>query len=74
MSMPPATSTTTGVFSAPNSAHWPVPMAVHRLQGAAAVNEVLARIFSVMRATDVAQHPERSGCCSAWTCPSSIPW
>ena len=46
---------------APNSAHWPVPMAVHRLEGAQAVNEVLARIFSVMRATDVAQHPERAG-------------
>lgn len=65
MSVPPATSSPTGVLNAPNiapnSAHWPVPMAVHRLQGAAPVNEVLARIFSVMRATDVAQHPERAG-------------
>jgi uncharacterized protein (TIGR02466 family) len=32
--------------------HWPVPMATHRFAHAPEVNEVLARVFSVMRATD----------------------
>jgi uncharacterized protein (TIGR02466 family) len=32
--------------------HWPVPMAVHRFAQAAEVNAVLARVFTVMRATD----------------------
>ncbi len=32
--------------------HWPVPLAVHRFERAAEVNEVLARVFLAMRATD----------------------
>jgi len=32
-------------------AHWPVPMAMHRFAEAAEVNAVLARVFTVMRAT-----------------------
>jgi uncharacterized protein (TIGR02466 family) len=32
--------------------HWPVPMATHLFAQAAEVNDVLARAFSVMRATD----------------------
>jgi uncharacterized protein (TIGR02466 family) len=32
--------------------HWPVPLAVHRFERAAQVNEVLVRVFSAMRATD----------------------
>ena len=35
-------------------AHWPVPMAVHRFAQAEAVNSVLARVFTAMRATDPA--------------------
>jgi uncharacterized protein (TIGR02466 family) len=32
--------------------YWPVPLAVHRFERAAEVNEVLARVFLAMRATD----------------------
>jgi uncharacterized protein (TIGR02466 family) len=32
--------------------HWPVPMATHRFAQAEETNAVLARVFSVMRATD----------------------
>jgi uncharacterized protein (TIGR02466 family) len=32
--------------------HWPVPLAVHRFERAAEINEVLARVFLAMRATD----------------------
>jgi uncharacterized protein (TIGR02466 family) len=32
--------------------HWPVPLAVHQFEGAAEINEVLARVFMAMRATD----------------------
>lgn len=32
--------------------HWPVPLAVHRFERAAAVNPLLARAFAAMRATD----------------------
>lgn len=32
--------------------HWPVPLAVHRFERAAEVNDVLARVFLAMRATD----------------------
>lgn len=45
MKTPPPT---TGTFQA----LWPVPMATHRFSEAAEVNEVLARVFTVMRATD----------------------
>lgn len=38
-------------------AHWPVPMATHRFAQAAEVNQVLARVFTVMRATDPAYQP-----------------
>lgn len=34
--------------------HWPVPMAVHRFDGAADVNPVLARVFGAMRAAHTA--------------------
>ncbi len=39
---------TTGLLQA----HWPVPMATHRFAQAADVNAVLARVFTLMRATD----------------------
>ena len=32
--------------------HWPVPLAVHRFERASEVNDVLARVFTAMRATD----------------------
>lgn len=32
--------------------HWPVPLAVHRFERAAAVNPLLARVFGALRATD----------------------
>jgi len=47
---------TTGTLQA----HWPVPMATHRFSGAAEVNAVLARVFTVMRATDPDYQPGRS--------------
>ena len=40
--------------------HWPVPMAVHRFAQATEVNAVLARVFTVMRATDPAYRPGSS--------------
>ena len=43
----PATATT-GMLQA----HWSVPMATHRFAQAQDVNEVLARVFTVMRAND----------------------
>ena len=39
--------------------HWPVPLAVHRFERAAEVNEVLARVFLAMRATDPQAPPGR---------------
>lgn len=53
MKAPPAT---TGMLQA----HWPVPMATHRFSEAAEVNTVLARVFTVMRATDPDYQPGRS--------------
>ena len=47
---------TTGMLQA----HWPVPMATHRFSEAAEVNAVLARVFTVMRATDPHYQPGRS--------------
>ncbi len=47
------TGTATGLLQA----HWPVPMATHRFAEAAEVNEVLARVFTVMRATDPDSQP-----------------
>jgi uncharacterized protein (TIGR02466 family) len=41
-------------------AHWPVPMATHRFAEAAEVNDVLARVFTVMRATDPGYQPGSS--------------
>ena len=41
-------------------AHWPVPMATHRFSQATDVNEVLARAFTVMRATDPHHKPGSS--------------
>lgn len=41
--------------------HWPVPLAVHRFTRAHEINETLARVFSVMRATDNVANPEVSG-------------
>lgn len=32
--------------------HWPVPLALHRYEQAEQINAVLARVFSVLRATD----------------------
>jgi uncharacterized protein (TIGR02466 family) len=49
-------SATTGMLQA----HWPVPMATHRFSEAAEVNAVLARVFTVMRATDPHYQPGRS--------------
>jgi uncharacterized protein (TIGR02466 family) len=46
------------VSAAPSTApgalqqHWPVPLAMHRFERGREVNEVLARVFSAMRATD----------------------
>lgn len=34
--------------------HWPVPLAVHRFERGRQVNAVLARVFTAMRATDLA--------------------
>ena len=41
-------------------AHWPVPLATHRFAQAAEVNDVLARVFTVMRATDPNHTPGSS--------------
>ena len=41
-------------------AHWPVPMATHHFAHAAEVNEVLARVFTAMRATDPNHMPGSS--------------
>ncbi len=52
-------ATATGASSATGllQAHWPVPMATHRFAEAAEVNAVLARVFTVMRATDPGHQP-----------------
>lgn len=50
------TTTATGMLQA----HWPVPMATHRFAEADAVNDVLARVFAVMRATDPHHKPGSS--------------
>jgi uncharacterized protein (TIGR02466 family) len=41
-------------------AHWPVPLATHHFAQAAEVNDVLARVFTVMRATDPKHTPGSS--------------
>jgi uncharacterized protein (TIGR02466 family) len=41
-------------------AHWPVPLATHHFAQAAEVNDVLARVFTVMRATDPNHKPGSS--------------
>ena len=48
-----ATNNATGLLQA----HWPVPLATHHFAQAAEVNAVLARVFSVMRATDPDHKP-----------------
>lgn len=53
---PPATAAMTGTLQE----RWPVPMATHRFAQAAEVNEVLARVFTVMRATDPDYRPGSS--------------
>ena len=54
--LPAMTGATTGMLQA----HWPVPMATHRFAQAAEVNAVLARVFTVMRATDPDYQPGSS--------------
>ena len=39
---------------APIQRHWPVPISLHRLEGAGEINPVLARVFQAMRVTDPA--------------------
>ena len=41
--------------------HWPVPLAVHRFARAKEVNETLARVFTVMRATDSVAKSQAGG-------------
>ncbi len=51
---------TAAVPASPLQEHWPVPFAMHRFAQAAEVNEVLARVFTVMRATDPGYRPGSS--------------